>query len=68
MQELLALGERIGNVSTGLSRDTISRYMVETVYYSPNHIEDNEEEDNCVICLVSLTIIVDCFYSITWDC
>lgn len=50
-EELLALEERIGNVSTGLSGDTISRYMVETAYCSPNQIQGDQEEDKCVICL-----------------
>lgn len=47
-EELLALGERIGNVSTGLSEDLISKCLVETIYYS---LVDNQEEGRCVICL-----------------
>lgn len=50
-QELLALGERIGNVSTGLSEDLISKCLVETIYYS---LVDNQEEGRCVICLVRI--------------
>lgn len=48
LQELLALEERIGNVSTGLSEETILRSMVEMVYHS-NQIQ---EEGQCAICLV----------------
>ncbi|THU54348.1 hypothetical protein C4D60_Mb10t24150 [Musa balbisiana] len=47
LQELLALEERIGNVSTGLSEETILRSMVEMVYHS-NQIQ---EEGQCAICL-----------------
>lgn len=46
-EELLALEERIGNVSTGLSEETILRSMVEMVYHS-NQIQ---EEGQCAICL-----------------
>ncbi|OMO73531.1 Zinc finger, RING-type [Corchorus olitorius] len=47
-EELLALGERIGNVNTGLSEESISKCLTETVYCSSDQIQD---ESNCVICL-----------------
>ncbi|KAF9590952.1 hypothetical protein IFM89_000497 [Coptis chinensis] len=46
-EELLALGERIGNVSTGLSQSSIAKCLVETHYLS----NEKQEEGNCVICL-----------------
>lgn len=49
-EELLALGERIGNVNTGLSGDTIPKCLVEIIYDSSNQ-QDNQAERNCVICL-----------------
>ncbi|KAK7279365.1 hypothetical protein RJT34_24415 [Clitoria ternatea] len=47
-EELLALGERIGHVSTGLSEDLISKYLTETIYCSS---EPSLEEGTCAICL-----------------
>jgi len=47
-EELLALGERIGNVSTGLSEYTISKCLTESIYCSS---DDFQEEGKCVICL-----------------
>ncbi|XP_028775167.1 probable E3 ubiquitin-protein ligase RHG1A isoform X2 [Neltuma alba] len=47
-EELLALGERIGHVNTGLSEDLISKCMTETIYCSS---EQSQEEGTCVICL-----------------
>ena len=49
VQELLALGERIGSVSTGLSEDLISKCVRETIHCSSDQIQ---EEGTCVICLV----------------
>ncbi|PIA38574.1 hypothetical protein AQUCO_02700056v1 [Aquilegia coerulea] len=46
-QELLALEERIGNVNTGLSEDTMSKCLKERIHYPSVHIE----ESTCVICL-----------------
>ena len=48
-QELLALGESIGNVSTGLSEDMISNCLKEITYHSTAQIQ---EEAMCTICLV----------------
>lgn len=50
-QELLALGERIGNVSTGLSEDLISKCLTESIYCSSGQFQD---ESSCVICLVRI--------------
>ncbi|XP_043701596.1 probable E3 ubiquitin-protein ligase ZFP1 [Telopea speciosissima] len=47
-EELLALGERIGSVSTGLSEDMISNSLTETIHRSTDQIQ---EEVSCVICL-----------------
>ncbi|ONK77040.1 uncharacterized protein A4U43_C02F2480 [Asparagus officinalis] len=50
-EELLALEERIGNVNTGLSGDTIPKCLVETAHCSSNQIQYEKEEKNCIICL-----------------
>ncbi|XVF07935.1 hypothetical protein REPUB_Repub06bG0182100 [Reevesia pubescens] len=47
-EELLALGERIGNVNTGLSEDLVSNCLTETIYCSSDQFQD---ESSCVICL-----------------
>ncbi|MBA0684435.1 hypothetical protein Goari_026021 [Gossypium aridum] len=47
-EELLALGERIGSVNTGLSEDSISKCLAETIYSSSDKFQD---ESSCVICL-----------------
>ncbi|XP_028793080.1 probable E3 ubiquitin-protein ligase RHG1A isoform X2 [Neltuma alba] len=47
-EELLALGERIGHVSTGLSEKLISKCLTESIYCSS---EQSQEEGSCVICL-----------------
>ncbi|KAJ0687215.1 putative transcription factor C2H2 family [Helianthus annuus] len=46
--ELLALGERIGSVSTGLSENQISKCLRESIYCSSDQLQ---EEGTCVICL-----------------
>lgn len=46
-EELVSLGERIGNVHTGLSNNVISKCLVKTTYST---IDDNEKEGPCVIC------------------
>ncbi|XP_076958747.1 uncharacterized protein LOC143634601 [Bidens hawaiensis] len=45
-EDLLNLGERIGSVSTGLSEDNMSKYLMEKVYSY-----ENLEEVSCPICL-----------------
>lgn len=52
-QELLALGETIGNVNTGLSEDLILKCLTETIYCSSDQIQ---EEVSCAICLVRVTL------------
>ncbi|KAM0065583.1 putative transcription factor C2H2 family [Helianthus debilis subsp. tardiflorus] len=47
-EELLALGERIGSVSTGLSENQISKCLRESIYCSSDQLQ---EEGTCVICL-----------------
>ncbi|GLT89756.1 hypothetical protein SLE2022_077280 [Rubroshorea leprosula] len=47
-EELLALEERIGNVSTGLSEDLISKCLTESVFFE---LELFQEKETCVICL-----------------
>ncbi|KAL0844425.1 hypothetical protein Bca101_017671 [Brassica carinata] len=47
-QELLALGERIGSVNTGLSNNTISSCLLETTYYP---LYQTDEQRKCAICL-----------------
>ncbi|KAL2250610.1 UNVERIFIED_CONTAM: putative E3 ubiquitin-protein ligase HIP1 [Sesamum indicum] len=47
-EELLALGERIGSVSTGLSDGLISKCLTESIYCSSDLSQD---EGTCVICL-----------------
>ncbi|CAJ1894125.1 unnamed protein product [Sphenostylis stenocarpa] len=47
-EDLLALGERIGYVNTGLSEDLFSKCLMETIYCSS---ELGQDEGNCVICL-----------------
>ncbi|KAL8167960.1 hypothetical protein V2J09_009459 [Rumex salicifolius] len=47
-EELLALGERIGSVSTGLSDDQLLKCLKETVYLTSEQVT---MEERCVICL-----------------
>nr|XP_043631137.1 probable E3 ubiquitin-protein ligase RHG1A [Erigeron canadensis]XP_043631138.1 probable E3 ubiquitin-protein ligase RHG1A [Erigeron canadensis] len=47
-EELLNLEERIGNVSTGLSEDSISKCLSEQVHCS---LDQSNEEVSCPICL-----------------
>lgn len=61
IQELLALGERIGNVSIGLSEDIIvanlkTRIFLSTETPSPleNVASDQDQKTVCVICQVLL--------------
>lgn len=50
LQELLALGERIGNVNTGLSEDMISKCITAKAFGS-----SNDDDKSCAICLVRLS-------------
>ncbi|XP_047336651.1 probable E3 ubiquitin-protein ligase ZFP1 [Impatiens glandulifera] len=47
-EELLALGERIGHVNTGLSENMVTKSLTVSVYCSSDHCQ---EELKCVICL-----------------
>ncbi|KAL3531919.1 hypothetical protein ACH5RR_005440 [Cinchona calisaya] len=47
-EELLALGERIGTVNTGLSDDLIFKCLTESIYCSSDQLQ---VEGTCVICL-----------------
>ncbi|KAL3642562.1 hypothetical protein CASFOL_013377 [Castilleja foliolosa] len=47
-EELLALGERIGSVSTGLSDGLVSKCLAESIYCSS---DVSQHEGTCVICL-----------------
>ncbi|CAH8390744.1 unnamed protein product [Eruca vesicaria subsp. sativa] len=47
-EELLALGERIGSVNTGLSNGAISSCLLETTYYT---LYQTDEPRKCAICL-----------------
>ncbi|PON92786.1 43kDa postsynaptic protein [Trema orientale] len=54
-EELLALGERIGNVNTGLSEETIMSQLMTTTYLSSrislSLVEaDDKDADCCIIC------------------
>ncbi|XP_068494898.1 uncharacterized protein [Phaseolus vulgaris] len=55
-EDLLILGERIGNVERGLSEEIIARQMVTKTYLLPNNLEgstseeEEEEIDLCIIC------------------
>ncbi|PWA68041.1 Zinc finger, RING/FYVE/PHD-type [Artemisia annua] len=50
-EELLALGERIGSVDTGVPEHLISKCVQESIYCSSDQIQD---EVSCAICLVRL--------------
>ncbi|KAF8110592.1 hypothetical protein N665_0081s0025 [Sinapis alba] len=47
-EDLLALGERIGSVNTGLSNDAISSCLRETAYHP---LYQTDEQRKCAICL-----------------
>lgn len=50
-EELLALEERIGNVSTGLSKSKLSGCLTVRKYRSSDHSQDDRQENKCAICL-----------------
>ncbi|KAJ1423151.1 Zinc finger, RING-type [Sesbania bispinosa] len=57
INDLLALGERIGNVSTGLSEETITTQLKTKSYLTPaaainveEAASDDQETDSCIIC------------------
>lgn len=54
-QELLALGERIGDVCTGLSEETISSRLKQRTYISIKTEEPKEAEPCCICRVLNLT-------------
>lgn len=60
-QELLALEERIGNVSTGLIEETILKCLKQTKYVSVAGAADGEVEP-CCICQVGPAPLQEHFY------
>ncbi|CAL9752140.1 unnamed protein product, partial [Musa acuminata subsp. burmannicoides] len=50
-EKLLALEERIGDVSTGLSEDAVRTSLSETIYCMSDRFQDGQDEDRCAICL-----------------
>ena len=66
LQELLALGERIGHVSTGLSEESITNCLKTRTYISSTCLNLEEaasmdlENDSCIICQVLS------YYSSSW--
>lgn len=58
LQELLALEERIGYVSTGLPDDRISKCLKETSYRTCNE----SQGDSCVVCMVFSCLWKETFF------
>lgn len=58
MQELLALEERIGNVSTGLSEETILNRLKQKKYSLA--VVSQLEAEPCCICQVIMTTMTMC--------
>uniref|UniRef100_A0A0E0HA14 RING-type E3 ubiquitin transferase n=1 Tax=Oryza nivara TaxID=4536 RepID=A0A0E0HA14_ORYNI len=50
-EELLALEERIGHVNTGLADEKISGCVMEVACCSSSHLQDDQDNERCVICL-----------------
>ncbi|KAK6946666.1 Zinc finger, RING-type [Dillenia turbinata] len=79
-EDLLALAERIGNVSTGLSEDTILTHLRTKIYDSSIksiNLEEmgcaEQETDSCIICLEDFAnqdkvAILDCGHEYHADC
>ncbi|KAM7507110.1 hypothetical protein LguiA_017563 [Lonicera macranthoides] len=71
--ELLALGEQIGTVSTGLAEDAIDGQMRRYIYPHPNRSGPQMEEAQCCICLEGfhcgdLVGRLDCNHEFHYDC
>lgn len=65
LQELLALGEQIGNVNTGVTEETIAT-LLKTKSFEPlttTNLEEaaseDEEIDPCIICLVLTYFVIN---------
>ncbi|KAF6155936.1 hypothetical protein GIB67_039267 [Kingdonia uniflora] len=75
-EELLALGERIGNVQTGLVEETISNYLKTRVHMSSSTCtadKDHESSETCIICQVEyenqeMIGTLDCGHEYHADC
>lgn len=71
-EELLDLGERIGNVITGLPEETILSHL-KTKWYSPMAVNRNQDMETCVVCQVEYNnqekvAILDCGHQYHVDC
>ncbi|XP_054815178.1 probable E3 ubiquitin-protein ligase ZFP1 isoform X2 [Prosopis cineraria] len=78
-EELLALGERIGNVSTGLSEETITTQLKTKTFDCSGAANlkeaasEDEENDSCIICLdeykkLDTVGILECGHEYHADC
>lgn len=73
-EELLALGERIGSVGTGLSENTISSHLQTRTHASATSAGlDDRETDFCTICLTNYENLqkvgkLDCGHEYHVDC
>ncbi|XP_006643778.1 E3 ubiquitin-protein ligase MBR2-like [Oryza brachyantha] len=72
-EDLLALGESIGNVSTGLADEKISGCVREVIYCSSDEQLYDQDDGKCAICLEeykdnSLLGILKCNHDFHTDC
>jgi hypothetical protein len=75
LQDLLALGERIGTVSTGLSDDALSKCLKRSLYVPTTSSSHEDGDIKCIICqvlsyivtvhclLLPLVHLYNCFYT-----
>ncbi|KAL5226664.1 hypothetical protein ABZP36_014929 [Zizania latifolia] len=50
-EDLLALGESIGNVNTGLTEEKISGCLKEVICCSSDETQNDQDDESCAICL-----------------
>uniref|UniRef100_A0A0E0JEC0 RING-type E3 ubiquitin transferase n=1 Tax=Oryza punctata TaxID=4537 RepID=A0A0E0JEC0_ORYPU len=72
-EDLLALGESIGNVNTGLADEKISGCVREVIYCSSDEQQNDQDDGKCAICLEeykdnSLLGILKCNHDFHTDC
>lgn len=72
-EDLLALGESIGNVCTGLVDEKISGCVREVIYCSSDEQQNDQDDGKCAICLEeykdnSLLGILKCNHDFHTDC
>uniref|UniRef100_A0A0D9UX19 RING-type E3 ubiquitin transferase n=1 Tax=Leersia perrieri TaxID=77586 RepID=A0A0D9UX19_9ORYZ len=72
-EDLLALGESIGNVSTGLADEKISGCVREVIFCSSDEQQNDQDDGSCPICLEeykdnSLLGILKCNHDFHTDC